>query len=289
MTGVLIYGLVYSMTLCLTAMGLSLTFGISRVANFAIGGLYVLAGYLPWLLITNFGVPQLVATIIGIAVAGLIGAIIYWLVLMRVRGYMLAEVIGTFAVGIAILELVRATGLVGFGAKLPTFISGSILIGDILVDYQRVSIVVIGAVLIGLLWFFTHRTRVGLAFRAIAQNERTAMAFGMESDHIAMLSLVAGSMLVAVAAVTILPLGLIHVDNGYEILVLAIAVGIVGGLESTPGIVVASFILGYSQTFAAMYLGTHWIMVVFLAAIVLVLAIRPSGILGRFKELEERV
>jgi len=79
------------------------------------------------------------------------------------------------------------------------------------------------------------------------------------------------------------------VDNGYEILVLAIAVGIVGGLESTPGIVVASFILGYSQTFAAMYLGTHWIMVVFLAAIVLVLAIRPSGILGRFKELEERV
>jgi branched-chain amino acid transport system permease protein len=160
---------------------------------------------------------------------------------------------------------------------------------DVYIDFQRLAIVCIALVLIIGLWLFTRRTKIGLAFRGIAQNERTALTFGIESDRIAMFSMIAGSLLIAIAAITILPLGLVHVDNGYEVLILAIAVGIVGGLESLPGIILASFILGFSQTLAAMYIGTHWIMVVFLAAIIIVLAVRPSGIFGKFKELEERV
>ncbi|MEW6142269.1 MAG: branched-chain amino acid ABC transporter permease [Chloroflexota bacterium] len=289
MDSIIIYGLVYSMTLALTAIGLSLTFGISGVANFAIGGLYVLAGYLPWLFISNFGIPYPVAVVMSLLISAIIGALIYQLILQRVRGYLLAEVIGTFAIGIAILETIRASGLVGFGAKIPPFIQGTTMLLGVPIDFQRIFIVLTALILIGGLWLFTRRTKVGLAFRGIAQNERTALAFGIESDRIAMLSLVAGSVLIAIAAITILPLGLIHVDNGYEVLIIAIAVGIVGGLESLPGIILASFILGFSQTLAAMFIGTHWIMVVFLAAIVIVLALRPSGLLGRFKEIEERV
>jgi branched-chain amino acid transport system permease protein len=286
---ILIYGLVYSMTLALYAIGLSLTFGISGVANFAIGGLYVLAGYLPWLLISNLGLPYPIAVLISLIISAILGAAIFWAILLRVRGYMLAEVIGTFAIGIAILETIRASGLVGFGAKIPPFVQGTTSVFGVLIDYQRLFIILIALVLIVGLWLFTRRTKIGLAFRGIAQNERTALAFGIDSDRIAMLSLVAGSVLIGISAITILPLGLIHVDNGYEIFVFAIAVGIVGGLESMPGIILASFILGFSQTLAGMYIGTHWIMVVFLAAILVVLALRPSGLLGRFKELEERV
>lgn len=289
MEAVLVYGLINSVTLALIAIGFSLTFGISGVANLAHGGLYILAGYLTWQLLVNFGLPYALAAVLAVIICGVIGALIYRLVLLRVRGLMLSEVIATFGLGIGILELLRWAGLVTYKYKLPTFMKGSFEIGGVAVDYQRLIVVITGLLLVAALWFFTHRTRIGLAFRGIAQNERTALAYGIESDQTAMLSVAFGSALAAVAAITILPLGVITVDRGYEILIIAFAVGIVGGLESTLGIIVAAFLLGYSQTAAAMYIGSHLVMIVNLVAIVLVLVIKPSGLFGKFKELEERV
>jgi branched-chain amino acid transport system permease protein len=93
----------------------------------------------------------------------------------------------------------------------------------------------------------------------------------------------------AVAAAVVLPLGIISINTGYEVLLIAVAVGIVGGLESVPGIIVASLILGYAQVITGTYFSPEWMMVVYLAAIVFILAIKPSGLFGKFKELEERV
>ena len=93
----------------------------------------------------------------------------------------------------------------------------------------------------------------------------------------------------SVAAIVILPLGIISINTGYEVLLVAVAVGIVGGLESVPGLLVASLILGYAQIITGTYVKPEWMMVVYVAAIVLVLAIKPSGLFGKFKELEERV
>ena len=286
---VLVYGFVYSVTLALIALGFSLTFGISGVANLAHGAMYILGGYLTWLLLTKLGLPYLLAAVLAVVVVGLVGALIYRLVLLRVRGILLSEVIATFGLGIGLLELMRWAGLRGTGIGLPDFGKGSFEILGIAVDYQRLFVILIGLVLVAGLWFFTRHTRIGLAFRGIAQNERTALALGIESDQTAMLSVAFGSALAAVAAITILPLGLITVNTGYEILIIAFAVGIVGGLESTVGIIVAAFLLGYSQTAAAQYLGSHWVMIINLIAIVLVLVIKPSGLFGKFKELEERV
>ena len=104
-----------------------------------------------------------------------------------------------------------------------------------------------------------------------------------------MLSVALGAALAAVAAITILPLGIISIDRGYDVLIIAFAVAIVGGLESITGMILASFVLGYAQVSAAAYLGTHWVMIVNLLAIILVLVIKPSGLFGKSKELEERV
>jgi branched-chain amino acid transport system permease protein len=98
-----------------------------------------------------------------------------------------------------------------------------------------------------------------------------------------------GAALGAVAAIVILPLGTIAVEGGYDILIQALAVCIVGGLGSSLGIVIAGLLIGYAQTFTANYLETHWMMLISLIAIVIILVIRPSGLLGRQKELEERI
>src|SRR4030066_380610 len=106
---VLIYGLISSITLALMAIGLSFTFGVSGIANFAYGGLYIFSAYITW-------------------------------------------------------QLLNAAGL-------PYFV-------DIVIDYQRLIVVIIGLGLVAFIYFFTRYTKLGRSFRAIAQNERTALSFG---------------------------------------------------------------------------------------------------------------
>jgi branched-chain amino acid transport system permease protein len=286
---VIVYGLVSSAVLALTAMGFSLTFGISGVANFAYGAFYILSGFLVWMLLNYLKFPFVLAIVVTIGVVGVLGFVTYWTILLRVRGVALSEVIATFALGVGILELFRWLGFVTYEFTLPSFIKGMVVIAGVPLDYQRLFIIGIASALVLFLYFFTHYTRIGLAMRGIAQNERTAISLGIESDITAALSLALGSAMASVAAIVILPLGIISINTGYEVLLIAIAVGIVGGLESVPGILVASLILGYAQVITGTYFKSEWMAVVYLAAIVLVLAIKPSGLFGKFKELEERV
>ena len=287
--GTLVYGFINSCILALVALGFNLTFGISGVANFAYGAIYIFSGFLTWILLNSLGVPYLFAVIISILCAASVGLLMYYLIIIRVKGLSLSEVMATFGLGLAIMELFRYFDFVGFRYNLPVFIDGSVAIGDVYIDYQRLIIALIAVGLTLCLYLFTHHTKIGLAFRAIAQDERTALTFGIDSDRIGALSMAFGAGLAAIAAIVILPLGTIAVEGGYEVLINALAVCIVGGLGSTVGILVASVLIGYAQTFTANYLEPHWMMLVSLIAIAVVLVVKPSGLFSHQKELEERI
>ena len=285
----LVYGFVNSVILMLVALGFNLTFGISGIANFAYGALYILGALLCWIFFNSVGLPYFLAVILAVAVTAAAGALMYRYVLLRIRGMVLSEVIATFGIGLAILELLKYLGFIGFEYSLPVFIDTSIEVGQVVIDVQRIFVVIIGVAMAGLLWFFTHHTRMGLRFRGIAQDERTALSLGINSDQVAMLSVAFGAAYAAVAAIVILPLGTINVEQGYSVLINALAVCIVGGLGSTGGVVLASFLIGYGQTFTVTYLESHWVMLVPLIAILAILVVKPSGLFGKQKELEERI
>ncbi len=285
----LIYGLVNSVVLMLTSLGFSLTFGLSGVANFAHGGLYLLSGFLCWMLIHQLHLPFALAAVVTVLVVGATGAAIYRFVLMSVRGIVLSEVISTFAVGVAIVEFFRWKGFTTYDFSLPPFVRGGVEIAGVSVDWHRILVVVIGLALTLLIWVFTHRTKIGLALRGMSQDESTALCVGIESDWAAMLSLGLGSALAAVAGVALLPLGIISINIGYDVLLVALAVTVLGGLESTAGMILGSFVIGFAMVITSNTLGPRWGEVVYLAAIVLILGVRPSGLLGQSKELEERV
>ena len=287
--GTVVYALINSVILALMAIGFNLTFGISGVANFAYGSMYVLSAYLSWIFLNLLGIPFYLSALISILLTTLFGALMCRFVLLRVRGQVLSEVIATFGIGLAILELFRYLGFVGFEYTLPVFIDKSFFILGAFVDMQRILIVVIGTLLVFLLWLFTHHTRLGLAFRGIAQDERTALTFGMDSDWLATLSVSLGAGLAAFAATIIIPLGSISPSEGYDVLIKALAVCIIGGLGSSGGVIVASFIIGFAERFTDSYISSHWTMIVSLAAILIVLAIKPSGLFGKQKELAERI
>jgi branched-chain amino acid transport system permease protein len=201
----------------------------------------------------------------------------------------ISEIIATYAIGLAILEGLRWGGLRGMTFTLPPFVAGSIQICGTNIDYQRLIIVGAGILIFALLYLFTHFNKIGLALRGIAQDERAAMMLGIDSDMTAIISLAIGSGLAGFAAILLLPLGSIIVEAGYNVLIFAIAVCVIGGLGSWGGTVVASFIIGFAQILTEAFLSSHYQMVVALLAIIVTLLIKPSGIFGKQKELEERV
>jgi len=263
--GTTIYALINTAILALMAIGFNLTFGISGIANFAYGALYVLAAYGIWMMLNLMHLPYLVAVAAAVIFNLILGALIYRFVLIRVRGQGISEVIATFGIGLAVLELFSYFGWVGFEYTLPVLVDRSYIIAGTYVDMQRILILVFSIILILGLWFFTHHTSIGLAFRGIAQDERTALTFGIDADWIATLSVSFGAALAALAALFIIPLG------------------------STGGVIVASFIVGFAERFTDTYIGSHWTMIVSLAALLIVLIVKPSGLFGKQKELEERI
>jgi branched-chain amino acid transport system permease protein len=286
---ILVYGIVNSVSLALYALGFALVYGISRLPNFAHGALYVLSGFIAWSALNTLGLPYGLSILAALVATALIGAVIYQFVLIRVRGMEISEIIASYAIALAILEGLRWIGFKGMTYTLPSFIEGSTTVVGIALDYQRLLVVAIGAALVAALWLFTRFTRIGLALRGMAQDERAALMLGIDSDGMAVVAMALGSALAAFAALLLLPLGNIVVESGYNVLILAISVCIVGGLGSWFGAVLAAFLIGFAQILTVVYLGSHFQMVVALLAIILTLILKPSGLFGQQKELEERV
>jgi branched-chain amino acid transport system permease protein len=287
--GILLYGIINSAALALMALGFALVYGISRLPNFAHGSLYVVTGFITWSFFHGLGLNYLVSIALSLLITGIAGALIYQFILIRVRGMATSEIIASYAIGVAILEGLRWGGFKGMTYTLPVFLEGSINITGIPIDIHRIIVVGAGAGVVAFLWLFTHKTRMGLALRGMAQDERAALMLGIDSDFMAVVAMGFGSALAGLAGVLLLPLGNIVVESGYNVLILAIAVCIVGGLGSWMGAVIAAFLIGFAQILTVAYWGSHFQMVVALLAIILTLILKPSGLFGRQKELEERV
>ena len=286
---ILIYGVINSVSLALMALGFTLVYGISRLPNFAHGALYVLAGFLTWVFLRSLQFGYLASVFLAISAVSLLGMAMYRFVLIRIRGMPISEIIASYAIGLFILEGLRWRGLKGMTFTIPVILPGTMEILGVPVDMQRVLVVLIGAAVVLGLWAFTHFTRIGLALRGIAQDERAAMMLGIDSDAMATIASGMGSALAAVAAIVLLPLGNIVVEGGYHVLIFAVAVCIVGGLGSWGGAVFASFLIGFAQILTVVYIQSHFQLVVALLAIIVTLILKPSGLFGKQKELEERV
>ena len=286
---ILLFGIINSVTLSLTALGFTLVYSISRLPNFAHGALYVTSGYIVWLCVNTLGLNYVAGIVVGIGATAIIGALMYRLIILRIRGMQISEIIATYAIGLAIIEGLRWGGLRGSTFTLPSFLTGSVEIGGIAMDYQRFFVLGSGVVVFAALGLFVKFTKTGLALKAIAQDERAAMMLGIDSDRKALVSFALGSGLSAFAAVLILPLGSIVVETGYNVLIYSIAVSIIGGLGSWGGAIVASFIIGFAQILTEVFLSTQYQMVISLLAIIITLLLKPSGIFGKQKELDDRV
>ena len=279
----LLEGTVTACVLAVTALGLSLVFGVMRIVNVAHGEFYMLGAVLAWFCASLAGGSPLGGFLLALvcaplAVAGLAVAT-DWLVLRRVNYHPESTIVAT----IGLLYLLQQAVLSGYGPDArPVEAPIYFRVAFPWFGYSGYKLVVIGASALLLLatWAVLARTQIGLYMRATQQDAEMALAHGVPVRLVYTGVFAAGAALAAVAGVLIVPIQQAHYLMGLDPLLLSFIVVIIGGLGSLRGTVVAAFVIGISDGVISMFFSPTLAKILATLLVALVLVVRPGGLFG---------
>ncbi len=274
LSGVLIGGLY-----ALAALGLSLIFGVMRVLNVAHGAFYMVGAYVVWMLTAQAGVPFFPALLVTIVVVFVLGVIMERLIVRPIRHDEVSVLIVTFAAAFVIEELAKFIWSSRYRNISPYF-SGTVNLGGLLVDLQRVFSFSVALAVIGLLLYVVSHTRLGLAMRMVTQDAEAALLMGINVERVQMVSFGAGAALAASAAGLLGPLYLVFPAMGWDPLLRAFAIVILGGMGSMGGTIFAGLIIGVVEVLTGFYVEPRMTTVATFLVLILILIFRPTGLFG---------
>lgn len=273
-------GLSFGALLFLLASGFTLVYGLMRIVNLAHGALYLVGGYVGVVaMAATDSFPLAIAA--GTAAAAVIGLGMERLLLRRVSGQELPEVLLTVGIALVIGDMSLAV----FGGKaqllpVPAELSGATALGSLTYPRYRLFVLVVAVVVGVLLYLGLQRTRLGARIRAGVDDREIASAMGIGIDRLFVVMFVLGSALAGLAGVIAAGLLTMRPGADTDILLYALVVVIVGGLGSVPGAAVGSAIIGLADAYSKTWFPELATFAVF-APMAIILVVRPRGLLGR--------
>lgn len=275
-------GIAYGMILFMIAVGLSVTMGLMRVVNLAHGGFSLIGGACAHWLSTGIGLPFLVSLPLAVAATILVAVPLERVLYRRIYGFgelqQVLATIGLTFVMIAAVNLWQGSALLAI--PLPETLNRSVDLGFRQLTLHRAVVIVVGALVIFGLWALLDRTRFGIRLRAAVDNRDAASVLGIDTGRIYGLTFALGAGLAALGG--ILGAELLPIDAYYPLryMVLFLIVVAIGGLGSILGSFVAALAIGLVET-ASRYLMPDMATITFFAIVILFLALRPRGLMGR--------
>jgi branched-chain amino acid transport system permease protein len=279
----LLNGLASGSLYALLAIGLSLTYGVLRIIHIAHGGVYMLGGMLSFTLLATLRLPVPLAIALTVLACGLLGVACEKFAYRPLRG---ANVIVTLISSLGLLLAMENLARVLWGPvphAYPPFLALRIYkIGTIVITNLQILIVVLTLALMACLQWLLRHTNLGLATLAAVQNARGARLVGINIDALAVGIFAVGSALAGVAGV-LEGLYLTSVDPsmGQMFGLKAFAAVVIGGMGSVVGTICGAYIIGLLEVLTAAYISAGLRDVITFALLVLVLMLRPAGLLGR--------
>jgi len=265
----------------LMAIGFTLIFGVMGVLNFAHGELYMLGAYVVWLTYAKGLVPFPVSVMIAAAIIIGIGLAMERGLFRPMRANPFMGAIMSIGMIFILQVFVATTWHVGLMKHIPPYIRGALEIFGATAPWQRVVLVPAAAVLLGGLWFFVRRVRLGRALRAVAQDPDAASLQGISIDKMRILAMAISAGLAGMAGAIMSPVMRVDPYMGHPALIIAFIVTVVGGMGSIEGALLASFIYGFMISFITTYVDGTIATIVGVLLLFVVLAIRPRGLFGR--------
>jgi branched-chain amino acid transport system permease protein len=277
----LVNGLALGSLYALTAFGIVLIYKTTDVINFAQGELAMFATFIAFWLITWMQLPFLAAFLLTLVCAGGLGVVVERVVLRPVSATSpLSPVIVTVGLGLILY------GLAGWiwGYETRTFaapVSGEpFRLANLVLSQLNALILLVTLVLMGILFGFFRYTLTGVAMRAVAQNRIAARLMGIGVNRINALGWGLGAALGAVTGMLIAPLNYLDPGMMGDVAIKAFAAAVLGGITSLPGAVVGGLLLGVIDSVVGFNYPELRTTIAF-GLIVLVLVVRPGGLLGR--------
>ncbi len=282
---VVIAGLLLGGLYALIAMGLSLQYGVARVANFSHGEFIMLGGMITWTLYTAFGINPLLCLAVCGPLAFILGYILHRTVFKRLSVSSESPAIfesNSMLASFALLFIIQNIAFIGWGPEIRSYTYLRIPVNLAGAVFGANRLVTLGfAIIIGLAFYlFVTRTRMGKAIRAAAQDAATAGLMGVNIDLVLALCFGFGAAMAGMAGMLISMCYPVHVVMGQEYTIIAMIVVVLGGLGSIPGSFIGGFLLGLIGSVVT-YLDPGLSLVAYYLIFILLLLVRPKGIMGR--------
>lgn len=283
MEQILVNGLQNSLIYILVALGLCLIFSILSIVNFAHGEFYMLGAFVVYFIVQQLQIPYVVGMVLAFLLVGALGMFCERFLFRRVVG------IGHNALVLSLgLSLVFANGALHlFGSQdksVGQVVSGVVRLSigrGISISWERLTIMACSVFFILLVFLFIHHTKLGRAMRAIAQNKTVAMLQGVDVQRDSMVGFSLGCGLAGLAGAIVSPAIYLYPSMGLPPAIKAFVVIVLGGMGSIHGAVLGGLILGFLEATTQFYTLAVWADFVGFIVLILVLIVKPSGILGQ--------
>ena len=277
---ILVLGAIWGALYTLIAVGFTLIFGVAGIINLSHGTFYMLGAYLAYTFMTLWKINVPMSALMAVGVTALVGILIDRFGIRPMRERHVYVLIITLALAFFFQELMYA--LYGpHGKAVKSFVSGEIILANVHVTHQKILTFFVSGALVTLLWFFIKKTKTGKSTSAVAQNRDAAILVGIRPERVYLITAGISAALASVAGVFIAPI-LEAVPTMWVFpLFKAFAVVIIGGLGSIEGAIIAGMLLGYSETTVSVLISANYPDMVYLVAIILVLVVRPRGLMGK--------
>jgi branched-chain amino acid transport system permease protein len=266
----------------LMAIGLTLIFGVLDIINIAQGILVVLAAYLSYLLSVHLHIDLFVGLLITIPVMFVIGIVIHRLFMSRLRGHERTSM--SLLASYAVMIIIEGFLYLGFGPEYKSlnawYVNQTVHLAGVYLPYIDIFGFGLAVLLVAVLYLVLYRTTYGRSLRATMQDQVAARLIGINVNRVATLAFGIGVAVTAVGGMVFGADNSFNPNSGYDLISRLLAIIILGGLGSIGGALVAAIFMTTVEAVVSIWSPT-WSVVVFYAALVLVLTFRPVGLLGR--------
>ncbi|OEU54740.1 MAG: hypothetical protein BA862_00110 [Desulfobulbaceae bacterium S3730MH12] len=282
---VFISGLINGSVYALMAVGLTLVYGVTKAFNFAYGSFYNLGGYFAWILLIPLGVIGGYFSVFFIAIPFffIVGYLLEKVLISPLRKYDDWEMkVMMLTLGLSLFMDFGYQAIFGPRIKsLPGIIEGTAQIGEVVLFQQDIVIFIFS--ISGMLCFgwVLNNTRTGMAVQAVAQNPAGAQIVGIPKDFIFAATFAISTIMVGFGGILLCQKNFVDPMGSTDIMIKAWVITAFGGMGSIRGSLYAAFILGILEAFVGWYFGMIHVQIATLTLLLVTLAIRPRGLMGR--------
>jgi branched-chain amino acid transport system permease protein len=267
----------------LMAAGLSLIFGVMDIINIAQGVMVILGGYLSYVLSVHLGIDLLLGLVITVPVMFALGVAMEFFFMRRLReaDRTSMSILITFAMAILIEGALSAIFGIDYVQLHASYVDQSLHVFGFYLPYIYLIGFALAVALLAGLYYLLYRTKFGRAVRASLQNRTAADLIGINVNRVRTISVGIGISLTAVGGVVFGATNAFNSNSGYDLISRLLAIVILGGLGSIGGAMIAAVILLVINDVVSVAWSPTWAPLVYFAALVVVLSIRPQGLFGK--------